>query len=124
MRATLYTVDGLMGMTFCPGRKLPNAAYLAGARAWFDRHLTKAPILCPYFCGTAEFDAFWAGDAEAREVIRLEQIEVVNTWKRLTPADFARLTESLQMSHHMQIEADDVWAEHGMLAAIVYMQGA
>jgi len=75
MSATLYTVDGLMGMTFCPGRQMPSAAYLFGARAGFNRHLNKVHILCPYFCGAAEFDAFWAGDAEAREVIKLEQIE-------------------------------------------------
>lgn len=75
MTTTIQTVDGLMGLTFNPGRTQRSAAYLAGARARFSRHLTKAPILCPYFAGTPEFDAFWAGDDEARCVIRLEQIE-------------------------------------------------
>jgi hypothetical protein len=73
--ATVYTVDGLMGITFTPGRTKRSSAYIAGARAKFSHHLNKTPIRCPHSEGSAEFDAFYAGLDEARHIIRAEQVE-------------------------------------------------
>ncbi len=41
-----------------------------------------------------------------------------------TPYDLSRLAGLLDIRHDWQLAADEVWADHGMFAAIVFMLGA
>lgn len=65
-------VDLLMEVAFGPGRvrEKRSTAYMEGARSYLDLRATGAELPCRYDTGTAEFDAYFAGLDEGREIWR------------------------------------------------------
>lgn len=65
-------VDFLMEVAFGPGRirEKRSTAYMEGARSYLELRVTGALLPCRYGTGTAEFDAYFAGLDEGREIWR------------------------------------------------------
>jgi len=65
-------VDLLMEVAFGPSRvrEKRSAAYMEGARSYLELRVTGAELPCRYDTGTAEFDAYFAGLDEGREIWR------------------------------------------------------
>jgi len=65
-------VDLLMDAAFGPGRarEKRSAAYMEGARSYLEFRATGAELICQYTAGTTEFDAYFAGLDEGREMWR------------------------------------------------------
>jgi len=63
------TVDGLMAAAFDRPREPRSAAYKAGVRAALVRSFDCVIRPVPYEMGTAEADAFFAGENEGRQII-------------------------------------------------------
>ena len=63
------TVDGLMAAAFDRPREHRSAAYKAGVRAALVLSFDCITRPVPYSIGTAEADAFFAGEAEGRQII-------------------------------------------------------
>lgn len=64
------TVDGLMAAAFDRPRDPRSAAYKAGVRAHLARVIENKTIAVPYPSGTAERDAFYAGETEGQAIYR------------------------------------------------------
>ena len=64
------TVDGLMAAAFDRPRDPRSDAYKAGARAHLTRVIENKTIAVPYPSGTAERDAFYAGENEGKAIYR------------------------------------------------------
>jgi len=65
-------VDLLMEVAFGPDRirEKRSTAYMEGARSYLELCVTGAEMPCKYGTGTAEFDAYFAGLDEGREIWR------------------------------------------------------
>lgn len=68
--AALRAVNSLMDWLFLPGRDPRSAAYHAGVRGMLLFKLCHQPLKQPYTVGTAEADAWWAGNEEGRHAIQ------------------------------------------------------
>lgn len=66
----LHAVNSLMEWLFRPGRDPRSEAYRAGVRDMLLLMLCAKPLKQPYTIGTAEADAWWAGNEEGRHAIR------------------------------------------------------
>lgn len=77
MPGALKAVNSLMEWLFRPGRDPRSAAYIAGVRSMLLFKLCDKPLRNPHTLGTAEADAWWAGNEEGRTAIqmRLQAIE-------------------------------------------------
>lgn len=69
--AALSAVNSLMDWLFRPGRDPRSAAYHAGVRDMLLFKLCHQPLKQPYTVGTAEADAWWAGNEEGRHAIQM-----------------------------------------------------
>lgn len=69
-RADGDVVECLMSAAFNRPRDARSNAYKAGARALLHSRVTNLPLARLYHAGTAEFDAFYAGVDEGREIWR------------------------------------------------------
>lgn len=67
--AILLTVDGLMAAAFNRPRDPRSDAYKQGVRAALTRYVERATPPVPFDAGTAEADAFFAGEEEGRLII-------------------------------------------------------
>lgn len=67
----LQAVNSLMEWLFRPGRDPRSAAYHAGVRDMLLFKLCHQQLKQPYTVGTAEADAWWAGNEEGRTAIRV-----------------------------------------------------
>lgn len=77
INATL-TVDGLMAAAFNRPREARSNAYKAGVRASLTRSFDYITRPLPFKTGTAEADAFFAGEDEGRLIIaRIWQAEQI-----------------------------------------------
>ena len=63
-------IDQLMAAAFAGPRSPRSPEYRAGARAVLAFRITSAPIRRPYAAGTAQDDAFDAGQAEGHIIWR------------------------------------------------------
>lgn len=66
---TLLTADSLMAAAFDRPREHRSDAYKAGVRAALVRSFDCINRPAPYNIGTAEADAFFAGETEGRQII-------------------------------------------------------
>lgn len=64
------TVDSLMAAAFDRPREPRSSAYKAGVRAHLVRVIENKTIAVPYPFGTAERDAFYAGENEGQAIYR------------------------------------------------------
>lgn len=69
--AAQQAVNSLMEWLFRPGRDPRSVAYRAGVSDMLLHRLCKQPLKQPYTVGTAEADAWWAGNEEGRHAIRM-----------------------------------------------------
>ncbi len=67
--AILLTVDGLMAAAFNRPRDPRSDAYKQGVRAALTRYVERVTPPLPFAPGTAEADAFFAGEEEGRLII-------------------------------------------------------
>lgn len=65
---TLLTADSLMAAAFDRPREPRSAAYKAGVRAKLSHVFDNVTTAMPYAPGTAEADAFFAGEEEGRVI--------------------------------------------------------
>jgi len=63
-------VESLMVEAFAPGREPRSAEYKAGVRAILDWRINGAPLAAPYELGTAQADAYFAGQEEGKAIWR------------------------------------------------------
>ena len=66
---TTLTVDGLMAAAFNRPRDARSEAYKAGTRAALMCFFERLTPPLPFQAGTAEADAFFAGETEGRQII-------------------------------------------------------
>jgi len=66
------TVDEVMAKTFAPetGREPRSNAYRAGVRAMLALHIDGIQPSIPYWVGSAEFDAYFAGREEGKAIVK------------------------------------------------------
>ena len=74
--ATPLTVDGLMAAAFDRPREPRSDAYKAGVRAKLSHAFDNVKTAIPYDLGTAEADAFFAGEDEGRAIFARSWQEV------------------------------------------------
>ena len=67
-KANSITLDGLMAAAFDRPREPRSDAYKAGVRAKLSHAFDNVTIAMPYAPGTAEADAFFAGEDEGRAI--------------------------------------------------------
>lgn len=75
IREKSITVDGLMAAAFNRPRDPRSDAYKQGVHAGLVRIIERIALPLPYSAGTAEADAFFAGEEEARLI-------VARTWEQ------------------------------------------
>lgn len=63
------TVDGLMAAAFDRPREPRSSAYCVGVRTFLAQRIEGAPVALPFEPGTAEADAFFAGEDEGRLIL-------------------------------------------------------
>ena len=66
---SILTVDGLMAAAFNRPREPRSDAYKQGVRAGLTRIIKRTTQPLPFKAGTAESDAFFAGEDEARLIV-------------------------------------------------------
>lgn len=72
------TVDGLMAAAFDRPREPRSSAYCVGVRTLLARRIDGASLALPFEIGTAEADAFFAGEDEGRLILaRVREAEQV-----------------------------------------------
>jgi hypothetical protein len=59
-----------MAEAFAPGREPHSAEYKAGVRAILDWRINGVPLAAPYELGTAQADAYVAGQEEGKAIWR------------------------------------------------------
>lgn len=77
------TVDGLMAAAFDRPREHRSAAYKAGVRAALVLSFDCITRPAPYNIGTAEADAFFAGEAEGRQIIARTRMSTATVLQRI-----------------------------------------
>jgi hypothetical protein len=70
MTANTPTVDELMAEAFAPGRDPRSPEYKAGVRSILDWRINGAQPALPYALGTAQADAYFAGQEEGGAIWR------------------------------------------------------
>ena len=74
----IITVDGLMAAAFDQPREPRSSAYCCGVRTILAHRIDGASLALPFEIGTAEADAFFAGEDEGRLILaRVREAEQV-----------------------------------------------
>lgn len=72
------SVDGLMTAAFARPREPRSSAYCCGVRTLLAHRIDGASLALPFEIGTAEADAFFAGEDEGRLILaRVREAEQV-----------------------------------------------
>jgi hypothetical protein len=69
-QAMTPAVKALFDTAFSGSRTSRSSAYRLGVRAKLSHGTDQIAMECPYFEGTVEFDAFYAGVDEGRTILR------------------------------------------------------